>query len=219
MHILTSNLWESPESYTAAWTSVEIQIQSPYNDARLKLRNSSELFFSPKAGKIQMYGWNEKWDAMVTNDNGQDWLQSCKNREIFAVDTYSIFAPNENVPEWSKFKPVFETVPLSKNDKVIINASLYGVHDVHGPGGRPHNLHRLNELLDCMADAREKRKDPGWPQLYYFRTNQLHFKTLDGGFSSEKELGCADYKDSKSNELIKEEVDILSGKIPRWDTA
>lgn len=158
-----------------------------------------------------MYGWNEKWDAMVTNDNGQDWLQSCKNRKIFAVDTYSLFAPNENVPEWSKFNPVFETVPLSKNDKVIINASLHGVH---GPRGRPHNLHRLNELLDCMADAREKRKDPGWPQLYYFLTNQLHFKTLDGGFSSEKELGCADYKDSKSNELIKEEVDILSGKIP-----
>ena len=42
-----------------------------------------------------MYGWNEKWDAMVTNDNGQDQLQSCKNREIFAIDTYSLFG------EWS----------------------------------------------------------------------------------------------------------------------
>lgn len=210
-HAHTSKLWESPESYTAAWASVENQAQPPYNDARLKLRNSSELFFSPKAGKIQMYSWKREWDAMITDDDGQDWLQSCKNREIFAVDTYSLFAPNEHVREWSKLNPVFETVPLGSVDKVIINASMHGVH---GQGRREHNLNRLNELLDCMADAREKGEDPGWPQLYYFRTNQLHFKTKDGGFASEKDFGCADYKDSMSNEFIKAEVDMLRGKIP-----
>ncbi|GFH51750.1 hypothetical protein CTEN210_08226 [Chaetoceros tenuissimus] len=190
---------------------MSIASQPPYNDARLKLRNSSELFFSPKAGKIQMYSWKREWDAMITDDDGQDWLQSCKNREIFAVDTYSLFAPNEHVREWSKLNPVFETVPLGSVDKVIINASMHGVH---GQGRREHNLNRLNELLDCMADAREKGEDPGWPQLYYFRTNQLHFKTKDGGFASEKDFGCADYKDSMSNEFIKAEVDMLRGKIP-----
>lgn len=206
-HAHSSNLWESPESYTAAWTMIENSPPAPYNDARLKLRNSSELFFSPKGGKLQIYSWNKKWDAMITDDDGQDWLQSCKNREIFALDTYSMFAANEKVHEWSKSNLVFETVPLSANDKVIINASMHR-------GVREPNLERLNELLDCMADAREKSEDPGWPQLYYFRTNQLHFKTENGNYIKGIELGCDDYKDSMSNEFIRAEVDILRGKIP-----
>lgn len=207
-HAHSLNLWDSTDSFHAAFT------KTPYNDARLFLNNSSQLFFAPKAGKINIYQWNWKWDPIETDDDGQDWLRSCKNRELFGIDTYSLSAPNEKINDWQKSNPLFETVPLSANDKVIINASMHSVNPTTKLSCREHNLDKLTQLLDCMADAREKGEDPGWPQLYYFRTNELHFKTEDGDFTYEKEDGCADYVDGTLNKYVKTEVEMLEGKIP-----
>jgi len=168
-----------------------------------------EIFFAPSAGGVQSYGWRSGKCECDTMHGEQDWLQSCKDRKPFYLDTYTYDAPNERVPEWSKDDERFENVLLLPTDNVIFNNGLH-------PSTRAENTEKFNELLDCMAEARTKGEDPGWPKISYFRSNQQHFGGDSGVYKGAKGKsgGCAETADHSKNPFLKGELELYTGKVP-----
>ena len=207
-------LHDEGDPYTVAWATKDEGRHYAFSDARAMLKNSSELFYAPSAGKVQKFGWPEKLNAIKADESGQDWIQSCKAREKFQLDTYALEAPNEKVAVWDKSHSSFDTVELNANDKVIFNA---GMHEVMRESGfRSRNLNMLKELMDCINKAKEKGEDPGWPTIYYFRSNHLHFKTENGLYSGNRGVldGCSDNVPGDLAPQFKEELDALENKMP-----
>lgn len=197
----TFGMWKNDDIYTVAFTGTH---KVP-NDIRLQLKDEAELFFAPSAGGVQAYGWPEA-EQPVKGD--QDWLKSCHERKQFMLDTYTYEAANEKV-FWSSGDDRFETVLMRPNDHVSFNAGLH-------LKTRKDNLAHLTELLDCMADARSKGEDPGWPRIHYFRSNQQHFASEDGSYTAEvvKRTDCRVSVDGTKNPFLKEELETLSGMLP-----
>jgi len=197
----TLGFWKDNESYTVTVS------KHSYNDARVELKDG-EVFFAPSAGGVQSYAWGSGKCECDTMHGEQDWLQSCKDRKPFYLDTYTYDAPNERVPEWSKDDERFENVLLLPTDNVIFNNGLHHT--------RAGNTENFNELLDCMAEARTKGEDPGWPKISYFRSNQQHFDGDTGEYKEAKVKSgeCAETADQSKNAFLKEELELYTGKVP-----
>lgn len=202
----TAGFWKDDNAYTAS------NAHGIYYDARLKLKQGfGEIFYPPAAGKILDYGWKGKigGDEIGPIHGKEDWLESCRERVPFAVESYSYDAANKRV-NYSADDDRFETIILGEKDVLFFNAGLH-------PSTRMDNMARLTELLDCMEDARAKKEDPGWPQLFYVRSNQQHFPNPEGGVydgSTPHSNVCLKTVDSSKNPYMKEDKTAFSGKLP-----
>jgi len=206
----TAGFWKDDNSYALP------SVRQSFYEGRVMLKEGyGELFFLPTAGRIQDYGWQGYLKDVKIGENvkigpihgKEDWLESCRERQPFTVDTYTYDAPNERI-DYSAVDDRFETVALGKNDVVFFNAGLH-------QGFREENMAHLTELLDCMEDARNKVEDPGWPQLLYFRTNQQHFHGPEGRwnitFPSES---CKSTVDGTLNPFTKADKAAYTGRLP-----
>ena len=57
-------------------------------------------------------------------------------------------------------------------DVVFINTGLL-------LSARDQNMAHLTELVDCIKAFKYYGEDPGWPQIFYVRSNQQHFDNAD----------------------------------------
>jgi len=202
----TAGFWKDDNAYTSA------NAHGNYYDGRLKLKEGfGEIFYLPTAGKIQDYGWYGKiqGEKIGPIHGKEDWLESCRERKPFAVDSYTYDAANKRV-DYSADDDRFETVILGGKDVVFFNAGLH-------PSTRMGNMARLTELLDCMEDAKAKKEDADWPQLFYVRSNQQHFPGHEGGLydhSKPPSKVCSKTVDSSKNPHLEEDKTAFSGKLP-----
>merc|ERR1719491_123408 len=161
----TTGFWKDDTSYTKP----VYPPRDEYNDARLKLKEGfGEIFYSPTAGKIHQLLWDESRDPIHGNE---DWLESCRERKPFYLDSYTYDAANVRYL-FSKNNDRFEKVLLGENDLVYFNPGTRG-------HSRTFNTEKLVELLECVATAKSEGKDPGWPQLSVFTSNHLHYQNVE----------------------------------------
>mmetsp|Transcript_20756 Transcript_20756/g.24740 ORF Transcript_20756/g.24740 Transcript_20756/m.24740 type:complete len:386 (+) Transcript_20756:31-1188(+) len=201
----TAGFWKDDNAYTAG--TMPGYYPGMYYDARLNLKGGlGEVFYSPTAGNIQNYGWTR--DTPLQGN--EDWLQNCRDRKPFYLDTYTYDAPNVG-QTYSENDDRFEKVLLGGKDVVFINAGLH-------LNARDQNMVHLLELVDCMKAFKHDGEDPGWPQIFYVRSNQQHFNNADEGgafpISRNGPTTCLESVDIEKNSFFRQDKATFQGKLP-----
>jgi len=181
--------------------------QRSFNDARVSFRwkgNSQQIFFHPTAGRVNEYGWGYE-RPLSPMEGTENWLESCKKREPFLLDTYRLKDESSHIQHFFNDHD-FEKLKLGKNDVVVINAGFH-------PGTRITNLQKIAELADCMNEARGHGEGQNWPKIHYMRTSQQHFASEDGTYSEESgELPCRSLEHGQDPYYV-QDLKYLEGKL------
>jgi len=185
-----------------------------FNDARIQFsRNgkTNNFYFHPTAGLVNSYDWG--FELYMSPMHGEeDWLQSCRDRKPFFLDTYTTnqdVEPHNERLAFDKADEHFEKVALGGDDVIVLNAGFHS--------GRKDNLNKIVELADCMKEARANLEAPDWPSVLYMRTSQQHFMTENGAYPTNGETPeCMSLEQSKNlqDPYLAEEIEMLFGKIP-----
>jgi len=196
------------DSYIA-WQSDREQDSNDrqFNDARAAFRwkgKANQIFFHPTAGRVNEYGWGYERPSSPM-EGTENWLESCKKREPFLLDTYRLKDESSHIQHFFNNHD-FEKLQLDNNDAVIINAGFH-------PSTRSRNLEKIAELTDCMNEARVHGEGQNWPKIYYMRTSQQHWPSEDG--TSNKEVGglpCRSLKHGQDPYYV-QDLKYLEGKV------
>jgi len=91
---------------------------------------------------------------------------------------------------------------------VFINADLR-------LNARDQNMSHLTQLVDCIKAFKHYGKDPGWPQIFYIRSNQQHFDNADEGDAyANTPTTCLESVDIEKNPFLRQDKAMFQGKLP-----